>query len=85
MRPRPRGRHPAPGRALDQALLEEERLVGVLDGVGLLADALGERGEADRAAAEAPAERVQDRPVDLVEAELVDAEELQAPPRPRRR
>ena len=37
------------GRAHEQALLDEERLVDVLDGLGRLADADGERRQPDRA------------------------------------
>ena len=44
--------HPAARRAGDQALLDEERLVHVLDRLGLLADADGQRRQPDRAAAE---------------------------------
>ena len=46
------GDHAAARRAHEQALLDEERLVDVLDGLGLLADADGEGRQADRAAAE---------------------------------
>src|ERR1700728_2701263 len=73
MRPGPLRCHATPGSPLNQPLLQEKRLVGVLDRVGLLAHTLGERGEADRPAGETPAERVEDRPVQLVEAEVVDA------------
>ena len=73
-----RHRDAAAGRAGDHALLDEERLVHVLDGLGLLADADRHGAEPDRAAAELLADRVEDRPVDLVETELVDAEQLQA-------
>ena len=75
--PGPRGGDPTPGGALQQALLEQVGLVGVLDGVGLLADALGQGGEADRPAGEAAAQHVEDGPVDLVEAEFVDTEHLE--------
>ena len=74
------GRHgdAAAGRAGEQALLDEERLVHVLDRLGLLADADRQRRQPDRAAAELLAERAEDRPVDLVEPAVVDAEHLQA-------
>ena len=62
-------------RALEQAALQQERLVHVLDGLGRLADRDRERAEPDRAARERAAQRVEDRPVDLVEAELVDLEQ----------
>ena len=38
--------------ALQEPRLEEERLVGVLDGLGLFADGDGQRGQPDRAATE---------------------------------
>jgi hypothetical protein len=76
--PGPGRRHPAPGRAQDQAALQEEGLVGVLDGVGLLAHALGQRGQPDRLAPEAAAQRLEDGPVHLVQAELVHPEEVEA-------
>ena len=76
--PRPRGWPPGPRGAHEQALLDEERLVDVLDGLGRLADADGQGRQPDRSAAEALAERRQDGPVDLVEAELVDPEHGQA-------
>ncbi len=78
MGPRGRRGHPAPGRALEQAELEEERLVDVLHRLRLLAHADGEGRQAHGAAAEAPAHRDQDGPVDLVEAGLVDLEQGQA-------
>ena len=55
--------------------LQQERLVHVLDGLGLLADRDRERAEADRPPAERAAQRVEDGAVDLVEAELVDLEQ----------
>ncbi len=42
VQPRPGGRHPAPGRPHEQPGLQQVRLVDVLDGVGLLADADGQ-------------------------------------------
>ena len=60
-----------------QTLLEQERLVGVLDGVGLLADALAKGGQADRLAPEPTAQGVEDGPVHLVQAELVHPEQGQ--------
>src|ERR1700691_2965282 len=60
MGPGPLRCHATPWGALNQALLQEKGLVSVLDGVGLLAHTLGERGEADRPTGETPAERVED-------------------------
>ena len=68
-------RHAAPRRPVQEPLADQERLVGLLDGLGLLADGVRERREADGVAVEAHGEHLEDRPVDLVEAELVDAEE----------
>ena len=56
VRPGRRRGHAAAGRAHQQALLDEERLVDVLDRLGLLADADGERRQPDRAAAELAAQ-----------------------------
>ena len=63
------------GRAQEQTLLEQERLVDVLDGLGLLGDGDRQRAQPDRLAAERLAQRREDRPVDLVEPELVDLEQ----------
>src|ERR1700722_9223195 len=46
--PGPVGGDPAPRGALDQPALKQERLVRVLNGVGLLADTLSQRGQAHR-------------------------------------
>ena len=67
-------------RAGDHPLGDEERLVHVLDRLGLLADADRHGRQADRAAVELDAQRVEDRPVDLVEAAIVDAEQRQPTP-----
>ena len=56
----------------------EERLVDVLDRLGLLAHGDRQRRQPDRSAAELLAQRAEHGPVDLVEAELVDAEHGQA-------
>src|ERR1700729_4224223 len=69
--------HPAPGRPLDEPALQQKGLVGILDRVRLLTDALGQRGQAHGLPAEPTAERGQDGPVDLVQTKLVHAEELQ--------
>src|SRR5207302_3681513 len=73
-----RRRSDAPARgALQQAALDEERLVHVLDGLGSLTDRNRQRREADGAAGEAVAHRVEDGAVELVEAEVVDLEQRQ--------
>ena len=68
----PLGGHAASGRAIEEPELQEIGLHDVLDRIGLLADRCGQRRQADRSAAEAHAERGEDRPVDLVESGLVD-------------
>ena len=68
---------PALRGAIEQAGGEEERLVDVLDGVGLLGHGHRERVEPDGSAGERDAECGEDGSVDLVEAELVDLEERQ--------
>src|SRR5664280_1344691 len=72
--PRPRRRHPPPRGSLQQALLQQVGLIGVLDCVRLLADALGQGGQPDRPAGESTAQDIEDGPVDLVEPQLVDTE-----------
>ena len=61
-----------------QTLLDEERLVDVLDRLGLLTDRDGQRRQPDRTAAELLAQGAEDRPVDLVQTTVVDAEHGQA-------
>src|SRR5439155_3808492 len=57
-------RRDAPARGpAQEPELQEVRLVDVLDGLGLLADARGERGQTDRPPAELGHERGQDRHV----------------------
>ena len=65
------------GVALEKADLDQEGLVDVLDRVLFLADRRGDRVEADRAAAELLDDRAQQLAVDLVEAVLVDLEQLE--------
>ena len=60
-----------------QAFLEQERLVDVLDGLGLLGDGDRQAAQSDRLAVERLAKRADDRAVDLVEPELVDLEQRQ--------
>ena len=77
MRPRPQRRHPTTSRALDQSALQEEGFVGVLNGVGLLTDALRQGGQADGVAFKSITQGHQDGPVDLVQPKLVDPEQVQ--------
>src|SRR5438067_5467431 len=62
-------------RALDEAELQEIRLVHVLDRVGLLAERDGERRQADRAAVELDDDRAQELARLAVEPEGVHLEE----------
>src|SRR5687767_9791024 len=63
-------------RAIEKALLDEERLVHVLDRVFLFVNGGGKAVDAHRAAAELVDDRAQELPVDFVEAVVVDLEEL---------
>ena len=67
-------------RALEQAQLEQERLVDVLDRVGLLADRHGQRREADRPAREPPGDRLRIAAVDPLEADARRPRTARAPP-----
>ena len=71
------GDDPPARRALEEAELEQVRLVDVLDRVGLLAERDGERREADRAAAELLGDRRQQLAVDALEPAAVDLEQLE--------
>ena len=70
-------RHPAARGALQEALLDQERLDHVLDRVALLADRRGDVVEADRAAVEAVDHRLEQLSVHHVEAVRVDVEHRQ--------
>ena len=72
-----RGRAAAPRRALDEAALQQVGLVDVLERVLLLLHRDRERGQPDRAAAEALADRRQDLAVQPVQARVVDLEQVQ--------
>ena len=76
--------HAAARGALDEAELEQVRLVDVLDRVRLLAERDGERREPDRAAVELLDDRAQEVAVDPLEPELVDLEQLERLARDRR-
>src|SRR5262245_14016156 len=71
----PPRRCPPPWRPLQQPLLQQIRLIDVLEGVGLLVDRDGQRRQPDRAAGELPADRAEDLAVEAVEAEVVDLEQ----------
>src|SRR5579859_5822455 len=64
-------------RALDEAELQQIRLVDVLDRVGLLAERNSERGQADRPAVELHDDRAQELTRLAVEPEGVHLEELE--------
>src|SRR5262245_60931505 len=67
-------RHAAARRAVEVALLDQERLVDVLDRAAILADRGGERVQPDGSPAVFLDERTQERAVHAVEAGLVDLE-----------
>jgi hypothetical protein len=70
----PGGGDAAPGGALQVAVLDEVRLVHVLDGAGLLSDGGGQGVEPHRAPLEAVDDVAHEPPVHLVEALGVDAQ-----------
>src|SRR5680860_917500 len=72
-----RGGPATAGRALEETLLQEERLVDLLDGLGLLADRHGQRGEPHGTTGKMATQCPEDGPVDLVQASLVDLEQGQ--------
>ena len=72
-------------RPLDEARLEEKRLVEVLERPFVLAEGVREGREADRPAAEPLDHRRQDLPVDLVEPVVVHLELVERRLRPRER
>ena len=75
------GDHTTAWGSLQEAELEQVRLVDVLDRVGLLAERDGDRGEADRASAELEGDRLEELAVDPLEPSLVDLVELERLPR----
>ena len=66
----PRG-HSAAGRACEHARSDQEGLADLLDGRGFFADGNGERGDPNRAAAEAAGECPEHRAVEPVQAQFV--------------
>ena len=71
---RKRGGHPAAGRALQEPLLDEERLQHILDRVAFLADRGGEILDADGPAGELVEHGAQELAVHHVEARGIDVE-----------
>src|SRR6266550_2970826 len=76
-----RGDRAAAGRPLDEAELQEVRLVHVLDRVRLLAERRREGAEPDRATAVLLRDRPQELAVEPLEPNLVDLEQFQRLPR----
>src|SRR5690606_21543993 len=66
-----------PGRALQEAFLDQVRLVDLLDGAGILAYRDGQVRQPGRAAAELLDERQQDAGVHVVEAVFVHVERIE--------
>src|SRR5262249_45280661 len=77
---RGRRRDPPSRRPLEQTLLEEERLVDVLDGLRLLGDRDRERVEPYGLTGERRAQRGENRAVDLVEPSPVHLEQPEGGP-----
>jgi hypothetical protein len=75
---RPAASRTALRRAVEEADLDQERLVDVLDRVLFLADSPPRSCQADRTAAELVDDRPQQLPIDVVEPVLVDLQQLQA-------
>ena len=71
------GEHAAPGRALQEAALQQVGLVDVLDGVRLLAYGVGQRGQTHRAAIVLLEDDGEDLPVHPVQTFLVHLEQPQ--------
>src|SRR6476469_7151388 len=71
-----RGHAPARG-ALDEALLEQIRLVDVLEGVLLLGDDYRKGAKADRTAVELLDDGAEDLAVEAVQALVVDLEQVE--------
>ena len=69
-----RRQQPAARRALDEALLDQERLDDLLDRVARLGERRGDGLDADRTAAEAFGDELEIAAVERVEAERVDLE-----------
>src|SRR5678816_289633 len=72
-----RGRHTAARRAIEEACLNEEGLVNVLDRVLLLVNSGGETVDPDRPAVELIDDRSQQLAIHFVEPVLVHLEQLQ--------
>src|SRR5215203_6042721 len=72
MPPRTGCGHPAPWRPRQQPSADEERFGDLFHGLAFLTDRHRQRAQPDRAAGETPAQRVQDGPVEPVEADVVD-------------
>ena len=71
------GDHPPTWRPLDEALHDEERLVDLLNGTGILADGCGNRRDAHRTTLELVDDSQQDLIVDFIETILVDIQGCQ--------
>ena len=66
------GRDPALRRSIDEPETQQERLVDVLDGLDLLGQHRGQRGDADRPRGELLDDRRQELPVGRIEPLVVD-------------
>ena len=79
------GEHPPPGRAHEEAALQQERLVHVLDGVGFFSDGHRQGGEPHRTSVELLQDEGEDLAVHAVETFVVHLEQAQGLQRYRRR
>ena len=73
------GQHATARRALQKALLDEERLDDFLDSVARFGQSRGDRLDSDRPAAERKRDRVEIAAVHLIESDRVDVEHAQSP------
>src|SRR4051794_36471423 len=65
------------GCALEESVLDEERLVDFLERARILADSSGDSAHSDRSAVELLDDGLEDARVHVVEPELIDLEKLQ--------
>ena len=71
------GRDPALRRTCNKTVLDQVRLVNVLQGPRVFGKRRGKRIETDRAAVEFLNDRIKDPPVAVIQAEFVDLQDIQ--------
>src|SRR5437764_14064427 len=72
-----RGRDASARGALEESVLDEERLVDLLERPHIFADGGGDGADADRSAVELLDDGLEDARVHVIESELIDLEQLQ--------